>query len=63
MFFLANIYIKQGIRSEYAMAEFICLGLLDLWWAQTKNYKMNNTCPKWDLNPGPSAYEANVLSV
>ena len=21
------------------------------------------SCPQWDLNPGPSAYEANALSV
>ena len=24
---------------------------------------MKNSCPQWDLNPGPSAYEANALSV
>ena len=31
--------------------------------AQTENYKMKNSCPQWDLNPGYSAYEANALSV
>ena len=24
---------------------------------------MKNSCPQWDSNPGPSAYEANALSV
>ena len=45
------------------MDDFICMGLLDLWWAQTENYNMKNSCPQWDSNPGPSAYEANALSV
>ena len=40
--FLANIYLKQDISSEYAMVDFICMGLLDLLWARTENYKMEN---------------------
>ena len=31
IFFLADLYLKQDISSEYAMVDFICLGLLDLW--------------------------------
>ena len=45
------------------MVDFICMGLLDLWGAQTENYKMKNSCPKWDSNSGPSTYEANMQSV
>ena len=63
IFFLANIYLKQGISSEYVMVGFICMGFLDLWGARTENNKMKNSCPLWDSNPGPSAYEANALSV
>ena len=63
IFFLANLYLKQGISSEYGMIDFICMGLFDLWWARIENYKMKNACQKWDSNPGPSAYEANALSV
>ena len=39
-FFLANLYLQQGISSEFVMVDFICMGLLDLLGAQTKN-KMN----------------------
>ena len=45
------------------MVDFICMGLLDLGWARTENYKIKNSCPEWDSNPGPSAYEPIVLSV
>ena len=41
------------------MVDFICMGLLDLSGARTNK----KSCPQWDLNPGPSAYEANSLSV
>ena len=58
IFFLANLDLKQGISSEYDMVAF---GLLDLWWIE--KHKMKNSCPQWDSNPGPSAYEANALSV
>ena len=30
IYFLAKLYLKQGISSEYVMVEFICMGLLDL---------------------------------
>ena len=30
IFFLANLYSKQGISSEYVMVDFICYGLLEL---------------------------------
>ena len=29
-FFLAKLYLKQGISWEYVMVKFICTGLLDL---------------------------------
>ena len=41
-FFLVNLYIKQGISSEYVMVDFICMVLLDLWQARTENYKMKS---------------------
>ena len=63
IFFLANLYLKQGIGSVYVMVDFVFMGLLDLWEAQTKNDKMKNSCPQWDSSPGPSAYEAKSLSV
>ena len=45
IFFLANLYLKQSFSSKYAMVEFICMGLLNLWWTRTENYKMKNSCP------------------
>ena len=45
------------------MADFICMGLFDPWEAQTENFKMKNSCPQLDSNPGPSAYEAKSQSV
>ena len=55
-------WFKQGIHSEYVIVDFICMGLVDLLEAQTQNYKMKNSCPQFDSNLGPSAYEANMLS-
>ena len=63
IFFLANHFLKHRISSEYVMVDFICMGLLDLFGTRTENYKMKNSFPQWDSNPGPSAYEANALSV
>ena len=60
---MANLFLKQSISSEYAMIDFICMGSLDLWGARTENYKMKNSCPQWDSNPGLYAYESNALSV
>ena len=42
-----NLFLKEGISSEYVMADFICLGLLDLWGARTENYKMKTSSPQW----------------
>ena len=60
IFFLANLFLKQCISSEYVMVELICMGLFG---TQTENNKMKNSCPQLDSNPGPSAYEANALCV
>ena len=40
IFFLAKIFLKQGISSEYVMVDFICMGKLGLQGAKTENYKM-----------------------
>ena len=40
IFFLANLFPKQGISSEYVTADFICMGLLGLQGAKTENYKI-----------------------
>ena len=44
IFFLANIFLKQGISSDYVMVDFICMGKLGLQGAKTENYKMKNSC-------------------
>ena len=62
-FFLANIFLKEGISSKYVIVVFICMGLLDRFGTRTENYKMKNSCSLSDLNQGPSAYEADALSV
>ena len=45
IFFLANLFLKQGISSEYVMVDFICMSKLGLQGAKTENYKMKNSCP------------------
>ena len=45
LFFLANLFLKQGISSEYVMVDFICMGEPELQGAKTENYKMKNSCP------------------
>ena len=45
------------------MVDFICMALLELGGARIENYKMKNSCPLWDSNPVPSAYEANALTI
>ena len=45
IFFLANLFLKQGTSSEYVMVDFICMGKLGLQGAKTENYKMKNSCP------------------
>ena len=62
-FFPANLFLIQGISSEYVMVDFICMGLLDMWAAQTDNYIMKNSCTHWDSNTGPSAYEYSLSVV
>ena len=39
IFFLANLFLKHGISSDYVMVDFICIGLLDLFRTRTENYK------------------------
>ena len=47
-FFIAKLYLKQSVSSGYDMVDvdvdFICMGLPDLWWEQTENYKMKISC-------------------
>ena len=45
IFILANLFLKQGISSEYVMVDFICMGKLGLQGAKTENYKIKNSCP------------------
>ena len=45
IFFLANLFLKQGIISEYVTADFICIGWLGVQGAKTENYKMQNSFP------------------
>ena len=42
IFFLANLFLKQGISSKY---DFICIGILGLQRAKTENYKMKKILP------------------
>ena len=63
IFCIANLHLKQGIDLLFVMADFIFMGLLDLWRARTENYKLKRACPQWDSNPVPSANEAISLSV
>ena len=41
IFFLANLYLEQGISSEYVMVDFICMGLLYLWGARITKWKIH----------------------
>ena len=45
IFFSANLFLKQGISSEYVTVDIICMGILGLQGANTENYKMKNSCP------------------
>ena len=45
IFFLANLFLKQGIVSEYVMVDFIYIGKLGLQGAKIENYNMKNSCP------------------
>ena len=48
IFFLENLFLKQGISMEYVMVNFIFMGLLDLRGARTEKYKTKNSCTLWD---------------
>ena len=63
IFFLANLFPKQGISSEYVTADFICMGLLGLQGAKTENYKMKNSCPYRDSNSRPLILKSSALSM
>ena len=63
IFFLANLFPKQGIHSEYVTADFICMGLLGLQGAKTENYKMKNSCPYRDSNSRPLILKSSALSM
>ena len=45
------------------MVDLICMGLLDMWAAQTDNYIIKNPCTHLDSNTGPSAYEYSLSVV
>ena len=63
IFFLANLFPKQGISSEYVTADFICMGLLGLQGAKTENYKMKNSCPYRDSNSRPLILKLSAFSM
>ena len=63
IFFLANLFPKQGISSEYVTADFICMCLLGLQGAKTENYKMKNSCPYRDSNSRPLILKSSALSM
>ena len=44
IFFSSELFLKQGISSEYVMVDFICMGKFGLQGAKTENYKMKNSC-------------------
>ena len=65
-FFLANLFPKQGISSEYVTADFIYMGLLGLQGAKTENYKMKNSCPGLGTrasNSRPLILKSSALSM
>ena len=61
IFFLANLFPKQGISSEYVTADFICMDLLGLQGAKTENYKMKIFCPYRDSNSRPLILMSSAL--
>ena len=65
IFFLANLFPKQGISSENVTADFICMGLLGLQGAKTENYKlkMKNACPYRESNSRPLILKSSALSM
>ena len=63
IFFLANLFPKQGISSEYVTADFICMGLHGLQGAKTENYKMKNSCLYRHSNSRPLILKSGALSM
>ena len=63
IFFLANLFPKQGVSSEYVTADFICMGLFGLQGAKTENYKMKNSCRYRDSNSRPLILKSSALSI
>ena len=63
IFFLANLFPKQGISSEYVTADFICMSLLGLQEAKTEDYKMKNSCPYRVANSRPLILKSSALSM
>ena len=63
IFFLSNVYLKQGIGSVYVMVDFICKGYLELIGTRVERelHLMKKSCSLCDSNPGSFAYEANRL--
>ena len=49
IFFLANLDLKQGISSEYAMVDFICMNFLDMWWAHSQKILVHSGIRTRDL--------------
>ena len=63
IFFLANLFPKQGISSKNVTADFICMGLHGLQGAKTENYKMKNSCPYRDSNSRSLILKSSALSM
>ena len=64
IFYLSNLYLKQGICSVYVMFDFICKGYLEMSGTRVERellVQMKNPYPLWDSNPGPFAYESKAL--
>ena len=61
--FLANLYLKQDISSNYIMVDLICKGLIGLWGTRVENYKMKNACQQWNSKPVHSAYIVNAIRI
>ena len=62
IFFLSNLYPKQGIGSVYVMVDFICKGYLELIGTRVERELQNEKfLLTVGFEPGPFAYEANAL--
>ena len=53
IFFLSNLYLKQGISSVYVMVDFICKGYLQLSGTRVERELQNEKfLPTVGFNPG-----------